>query len=130
MSMYPSAANVAQHLLAKNGPQTTKQIYSNFSQFPQLTSVHFLKKKILRNLQLQERIVKRKTMANKDAKPVWLWSIEKEELVNQYKDPKFSEFKPTVKPMFVNPFATWQAEQAKKLATIRRNAPSSDKRSK
>ncbi|CAG8700734.1 16570_t:CDS:1, partial [Dentiscutata heterogama] len=87
----PKPTAVVLHLLAKSGPQTSKQLARHLPDFPQLKSKNYLKKYILKNMKLREQLFKKKsrnpelTKSTGD-KAAYLWFINNEKVdIEKYK---------------------------------------------
>ncbi|RIA99164.1 hypothetical protein C1645_748141 [Glomus cerebriforme] len=77
-----SNSQIILHLLSKNGPQTSKQLLSHITEYPQLTSHSFLKSKVLNNMKDQQLIHKKisKNDPKSKNKPLFLWHINEEKI--------------------------------------------------
>ncbi|CAG8728756.1 14504_t:CDS:1 [Gigaspora margarita] len=87
----PKPTAIVLHLLAKNGPQTSKQLARHLPEFPQLKSKNYLKKYILKNMKLRDQLFKKKSR-NPDLtkstgdKAAYLWFVNNEKVdIEKYK---------------------------------------------
>ncbi|CAG8596502.1 16279_t:CDS:1 [Acaulospora colombiana] len=101
-------SSIVLHLLARNGPQSGKQIAAYIPCFPQFKTKNYLKREILRNMKLRGELYKRKSTDPELTKlqkgeSAYLWFIDEKKvdrnkylnmrsLKNWNPDEKFTEY--------------------------------------
>ncbi|KAG0163140.1 hypothetical protein DFQ28_000350, partial [Apophysomyces sp. BC1034] len=81
-----TGGKILKHLIAKNGPMTTKALAQQAPMYPEkLVSARHLKQRILPSLERNGVLMKKVHNDPESSKPVWTWRFTKEEHAEKYK---------------------------------------------